>query len=306
MPYDAHNDIGEKEETHVARRPQPFTARQHMLECPFEVFRYCDSFLSAVALHHHDFYELYLFLSGDVSYIVESRNYRLQPGDLLLISPSELHQPLIRPDHAPYERIVLWMSRAFMKSLSTERTNLQACFDAQDPARTNLLRPDAASRPLITGLMERLQEESAHDAYGSDIAAHCCLLELLVLVNRLFADKRRAPAPTPCDPTIAPVLEYISVHYGEPLSLGDLSARFYVGKYHLCHAFKAAVGTSVYRYITQKRLLIARQMLFDGTPPSGVYRSCGFADYSSFFRSFKAQYGLSPSAFYAKRVPGIE
>lgn len=291
----------------MPRRPQPFNVRQYMLECPYEIFRYRDSYLADVALHHHDFYELYLFLSGDVSYIIESRSYRLQPGDLLLISPSELHQPLIRPDHAPYERIVLWVSRPFMRSLSTERTDLETCFRAQLNGRTNLLRPDAASRAALTGLMERLLEETSRSGYGSDITARCCLLELLVLVNRLFADRaRRAPAQALPDPMIARVLDYINAHYGEPLSLDALSARFFVGKYHLCHAFKAAVGTSVYRYVMQKRLLIARQMLLDGTSPTEACRPCGFADYSSFFRAFKAQYGISPSAFYALQADASE
>ena len=55
-----------------------------MLRPGYEIFRYCDSELGEVSLHHHDFYEIYLFLNGSVEYSIESRIYRLLPGDILL------------------------------------------------------------------------------------------------------------------------------------------------------------------------------------------------------------------------------
>ena len=56
------------------------------------------------------------------------------------------------------------------------------------------------------------------------------------------------------------------------------------------------MGIGVYRYIMLKRLLIAKQMLTDGTPPGEVFSLCGFRDYTNFYRAFKAEYGISPRA----------
>lgn len=64
----------------MAGKAQNFTQRQHMLRPGYEIFRYCDSELGEVSLHHHDFYEIYLFLNGSVEYSIESRIYRLLPG----------------------------------------------------------------------------------------------------------------------------------------------------------------------------------------------------------------------------------
>lgn len=72
-------------------------------------------------MHHHDFYEIYFFLSGKVSYRVENRTYPLQPGDILLISPLELHQPIIAKEKRSYERIVLWVSKSCIDRLSRPR-----------------------------------------------------------------------------------------------------------------------------------------------------------------------------------------
>ena len=50
----------------MAGKAQNFTQRQHMLRPGYEIFRYCDSELGEVSLHHHDFNEIYLFLNGSV------------------------------------------------------------------------------------------------------------------------------------------------------------------------------------------------------------------------------------------------
>ena len=64
----------------MGNKIQKFTVRQQMLTNNYEIYRYRDSYLNNVALHHHDFYEVYLFLNGNVNYTIESRNYHLLPG----------------------------------------------------------------------------------------------------------------------------------------------------------------------------------------------------------------------------------
>src|SRR5699024_11565734 len=85
---------------------QPYTRRQTMIAADFELYRYRSTYMNEVALHHHDFYEVYLLLRGQVSYIVENHLYKMRPGDILLISPLELHQARIAADAEPYERFV--------------------------------------------------------------------------------------------------------------------------------------------------------------------------------------------------------
>ncbi len=43
-----------------------------------------------------------------------------------------------------------------------------------------------------------------------------------------------------------------------------------------------------------KRLTAAKRMLMNDTAPGEVCVRCGFRDYTSFFRAFKAEYGISP------------
>jgi AraC-like DNA-binding protein len=59
--------------------------------------------------------------------------------------------------------------------------------------------------------------------------------------------------------------------------------------------FKSETGYSVHRYISEKRILLARNLIMSGTPSTAACLECGFKDYSSFSRAFKNQLGILPS-----------
>ena len=264
----------------------------------FEVFHYRDDYMKEVALHHHDFYEIYFFQSGNVSYNIESRNYLLTPGDLLIISPNELHQPVFGEEKQVYERTVLWISKSFLEQFDLPGQEVSRCFDTSLPEHTNLLRPDGITRELLNYLLSTLQQEMDSPEYGAGLYSMGCLAQLLVLINRLALRANRDAEPREnADSVVYRVLGYINEHYNEDLSLDFLANKFFISKYHLSREFNRLVGTSVYRYIIQKRLVMAKQMMSAGMPTSEVYQHCGFGDYSNFYRAFKAEYQISPREF---------
>ena len=281
----------------MATRPQRFNTRQTMHSKTFEVFRYKDAYLKEVALHHHDFYEVYFFLSGNVQYNIESHSYLLTPGDVLLISPMELHQPMFGPEHREYERIVLWIDKQFLEGFHLTGERFTACFDTDNPNHVNLLRPEGVNRQFLTFLLEQLISESSSKEPYQEISAMSYLAQVLVLLNRLALQQRKEEPAAARDSAVYSILGYINEHYNENLSLDDLANRFFVSKYHLAREFQRLVGTSVHRYIVQKRLVMAKQMLSAGKPSSEVYQSCGFGDYSNFYRAFRAEYQISPKEY---------
>ena len=277
---------------------QPFDPRQQIRSNSYEIFYYRDEQLGRVSIHHHDFYELYLFLKGNVEFIVEGHTYVPQPGDLLLINPFELHQLRIRQPREAYERIVLWLAPEYLSQISTAQTSLTRCFDGSWPKHSNILRQPHLHQNKVETLLRALLRESRQNRYGADVAARGIVSQLMVEVNRLAI--ANAPQHSPenrAAEQIQRVLEYIEKHYDQPLSLDQLAGEFFISKYYLSHEFRKQVGASVYRYIIQKRLVIAKQLLSGGVSPTDVYQNCGFRDYSSFYRAFKAEYGLSPNAF---------
>ena len=269
----------------MARNTQRFNPRQSMHRPDYEVFHYQDPKMQEVPLHHHDFYEIYYFLSGSVEYLVEGRSYTLRPNDILLISPMELHRPMVAPDK-PYERIVLWIDADYLDRLP-EGAEIKRCFGSGH----NLF---PCGGTAIPSLARHLVREDQSGRSGSRMYAEGIFLQLMAEVMRL-AEEQPADAGLEGEtPLVSQVLRYIGEHFREELRLDSLAARFYVSKYYLAHEFRESVGTSVYHYILLKRLQHARQMLAEGHSPGDACQTCGFPDYANFYRSFRRIYGISP------------
>lgn len=278
-------------------KPIPgFDPRQKMLLPDFEIAHKWDTDLKDVELHHHDFYEVDFLISGDVTYVIESRVYHVEPGQIVIINPQELHQVYIQADAAPYERYMLWITPSFLQSLSTANTNLCRCFDQTGPQHGNLMQLTPQQQKLITAMMTALLREQEQSDFGSELMRQNLLTELMIHINRL-AECNDPPRPMDEDTIIARVIAYINDHYHERLSLDLLAERFFVSKYHLSHEFTRQIGTGIYQYIQKKRLLIARQLIAQGHRPAEVYAPCGFGDYAAFYRAFRNVYGQSPREY---------
>jgi AraC-like DNA-binding protein/mannose-6-phosphate isomerase-like protein (cupin superfamily) len=277
---------------YMREQSQKFDPRQVMRRDSFEVFHYRQPKPGGVDVHHHDFYEVYFLLDGEVEYWVDGRILKMVPGDLLLINPMELHRPVVTEETRVYERIVVWINREYLESLGNG--SLCGCFDHNQPDHTHLIRLTPSERTGITALLGELVRESYSREFGSEISAHGLLLQFMVRLNRLARHTGQPEESRQQSALVQQVLAYIGEHLAQNMSLEDLADRFFVSKYYLSHTFSREVGVSLYRYIMLRRLLLARQLLGQGMPAGKVSESCGFTDYTSFYRAFKSEYGISP------------
>ena len=275
----------------MREKAQHFDPRQTMQADTFEVFHYRQPKPCGVEVHHHDFYEVYYLLDGQVEYWVEGQIIRMTPGDLLLINPMELHRPIVAPDSPVYERIVLWINGEFLQSMSWNGVSLEGCFDPKLP---NLVRPTSSETPALRSALSELVHEQYSQEFGSQLYARGLLQLVLVQLNRIALHSRQVRQERQMSALVQQVLRYIADNLPQDISLDGLASEFFVSKYHLSHAFSREVGVSIYRYVMLRRLLMARQLLQEGMPAGQVCAACGFSDYTSFYRAFRAEYGISP------------
>lgn len=278
---------------------QPFQQRQHMLLEDYEIYHYRDEQEPHVSLHFHDFYECYLLLSGSLSYQIESASFSVRPGDLLLIGPNHLHRPLFTEAGEPYERIVLWLSRAFVERLSSESTDLSACFSTK---RLGVIRLGGTQREQITRALFDLLSASESEQFGRDVLCRSLAANLLVLLNRVSGgEPERLPkADVRVSPLVKRVSGYLDAHIAEDVSLDELSRTVFLSKYHLERRFKQETGVSIYRMLLQKRMIRARNLMRNGQPLIQVALACGFSEYSGFYKAFRSEYGMSPREYLAQ------
>ena len=91
------------------------------------------------------------------------------------------------------------------------------------------------------------------------------------------------------------IIRYINRHIADDLSAARLCRQFYISESQLRRIFKKATATTVGDYITTKRLALSRRLMLSGIPPTKAYLSCGFKDYSVFYRAYLKKFGIPPS-----------
>ena len=285
------------------RKDTVFDPRQAMANKPYEIFHYYDSYVKEVGTHHHDFYELYCFVGGEVNYVVEGQSYSLEPGDILLISPSELHK-MSATTFLKYERYVLWMSESFLKRLSSSSSDLLLPFNRAAKSGENLFRlPKTEKERALTLLKECYSLSSRNGGYGNDILADGKIAELLIMLETENSVGERTKSGD--DDVKNKLLLYINEHLTDPeLSVERIANSVFLSKSRIMHVFKDSVDCPVHKYIIKKRLVLAKEYLAKNEQVIDVYEKCGFSDYNSFFRSFKKEYGITPKE-YAKMKSGM-
>ena len=93
------------------------------------------------------------------------------------------------------------------------------------------------------------------------------------------------------------ITTYIETNYSRQITVAGLGRQFFVSSSTVSHLFQQRLGVSVYRYITQRRLISAKNLIGQKLPLEEVSRRVGFSDYSTFYRAFKQEYGISPRQF---------
>lgn len=278
----------------TANNKDLFTGRQVMVNEDFEFYHFENREPVAVGYHDHDFYEVFLFLSGNVDYIIEGRTYSLRPGDILLTGVQELHKPVIRPGRL-YERYVIWMQQGFIQQLSSESTNLAACFEDATDRHYRLIRPDGDLQRKMQQHFVRLSQAYSQADYGSDLLARAYLIELLVNLNRAYFDtSNQIMLDVIENEKINQIVEHINQNLGDDLSLDELSEMFYLSKYHLGRQFKKYTGFSPYQFIIKKRLINARMLISQGVKATQACHQSGFTDYSNFLKAYRREFNHLP------------
>lgn len=262
---------------------------------PYRLFHLRDDRALTLDYHYHEFDKLVLLLGGRVTYHIEGKRYLLQPMDVLLVSRNLIHLPVVEPGPV-YERMVLWIDRAFMSRFSSPEADLSNCFSLTARRGVHLYRPRGEDRARWRSMFEGVEAAVKDGGFAAGLLADTCVLQLLVALNRAVsaAPEEADPASYRFDPKMEEVTRYIMAHLGEELSIDRLAGAFFLSRYYLMHRFKEVYGCSVHQYIRQKRLQQAAEAIRRDVPVLKAAEDAGFGDYSVFLRAFRAAYGKSP------------
>jgi AraC-like DNA-binding protein len=124
-------------------------------------------------------------------------------------------------------------------------------------------------------------------------------MELLAMMNALF-DVNAAESNVSdykYNQHIEAILGYVNQNIDQNISVGQLAGNFFLSESYICRIFKQATGTTINKYITARRISIAKAHLNEGDSVGEAFDKSGFGDYSSFFKAFTKAVGVSPKKY---------
>lgn len=249
-----------------------------------------------VGLHNHVYYEIIFIRSGNLQYLIGTRRYRIQRGDILLIAPGVSHRPLfLERLQEKYARIVVWVSPACVELLRAQWPDLDELNRLPCMLRTGDLPTDsiaAYEAAFRRGVREYTAAEPDWEA-----AVFANTLQLFVSLRRDFGGGRVAQPAAEKRELLDEIMSYVEDHLAGHITLDDTARQFHVSASTVSQLFRKRMGVSYYRFVTQRRLIAAKTLIKEGTALDTVAESVGFSDYSGFYRAFKQEYGISPTRF---------
>ena len=250
--------------------------------------------MDTVNLHSHTFYELLFVRGGSLQYLLDTRRYRLQAGDIVFIPPNTSHRPLFLDKLVePYSRFVLWVSPLYAGQLNEAFPQ-----DGLLPAEAFVLRTAATPWQETLGALFRTGvQENYTRAPGWEAAVLGNTIQLLVQTARARAGEHALRPQAERQELLDALLVYIENHLQDRITLADTARRFLVSESSVNQLFRKRMKVSFYRFVTQRRLIAAKVLLQDGLPAEQISARVGFGDYSSFYRAFKREYGISPAEY---------
>lgn len=224
----------------------------------------------------------------------ETERRRIVSGDLH-INPGD--RPIFQRWTSSPRILVIAMEQAFVKQIVGE------AFDGKElELRTQIGIRD----PVIEGMAAAWRRELVERGAGGRLYAEGLGSALAVHVFRAYSDGLSRPPPVIGGLgalRLRRVVDYIEAHLADEISLRDLAAQAGLSTHHFGEAFKASTGTSPHRYLVERRIRRAKELLLG--PEQSIAEiaiSVGFASHSHFTDNFRRLTGTTPSRFRMDRT----
>lgn len=224
-------------------------------------------------------FEVIFILGGEIDAVIDGREYRMTPGDVLCRRPNT---DFILKTPEPMQSTVdyYWLHFDGGGASMTVDTCAITC---NQPFRIDRFE-------AVIEDFESLFLEFRRRRADFDYATGVTLGKILLALGRRRLDSEKAPL----DRTV----KYIHASLRKKITVGELAAMEYLSVSHYREKFRKLMGMSPNEYIIGLKIMKAKDLLRIGNLSlRDVASSVGFDDVHYFQRVFKKMTGLTPGEF---------
>lgn len=233
-----------------------------------------------IEIHSHDKFEIYVNLSGDVSFLVNNNLYDLSRGDVIVARPGEYHHCIYRSDA---------QHKLFWILFDSNKNNGILDFLKND-FHHNYFSPRGELREELLELCYKFLEPQPTEE------------EKIYSFFRIFAILKMAQQSQESNipHELQKMIDYIDEHIYEAITVKSIAEALYISQSTLERKFKETLDMTPFEYIRNKKLILSANMLKEGKTVLDSAISVGYNDISYFIELFKQHYKITPYQFKKK------
>ena len=230
--------------------------------------------------HSHPRYEMMFIDEGCVEYLVENRRHELKKGDVLLVKSGILHfaRTIVA---SPSKRYCIGF---FPESIP--HGNLAK--EIFDKGEHFVLGENSLFSKLTNALCHKLENSNTNAKVFTKNLMDSLILALSE--ETLGAEEE----PKSSDSSLKRIIDYINANLTTIKTMDDIADALFFSKSYLGHLFKKETNMGIMEYVRNKKVVRAHTLILNGEKPTEIYLECGFSNYPSFFRAYRAFFGFSP------------
>lgn len=245
-------------------------------------------------VHSHPYHELVLPIGGStVRYSIDGSVYLVHVGELIYFPAQIYHAGIFNIDNDHSDRLVIQIDDALWQACR-RNANLK---NAAWMHSITVLDPDVCNKWDFQSLFVRMAQSQELPAQMRDIVFEAQVSEMMLLIT-LATGSGQTTASSSTNVLVQRAVSYLQAHYQDPtLTTVKLAQELYASREHLSRAFKECTMESIYSYLTHLRMQHCRKALEDGVSVLNACTESGFPDYSSFLKTFRRLYGITPAEY---------
>lgn len=265
-------------------------------ELPLDVYEDNCEIFHSIYTHWHEEMEIIFIEKGSGILRINTKTFRIQTGDLLLINKNMVHS--LKSDR---RNILYFKTLVFDLNILSGNAG-ELCQEKlihlllkNQAEFIHIIKENENGYPKILSLfLEIIKTVQLHEAFY--------YVKLKGLLFLLFYELASYSYIVPCHKveskslsSIRTVLYYIDEHYQEELSVTELASMLHYSDYYFMKVFKQYTGKTLISYINHIRLEKAKHLLFHSELSiTEIALEVGFHNVSYFIRKFQEENGITP------------
>lgn len=242
-------------------------------------------------LHAHDYYELTVYVKGDVEYVNENTLISASPYTVIWFKPGQMHTTRLLAN-SQYERYILYFASDFF-SIDGRNTPITGFMDRSDAGCLRLSEKNISD---LISILKKIDKALICNKPYKELLLNALFVEFFDLLN---SPETEVIEGVELDDTTTQIKQYVDTNYATITSVNEIAEHFFYSREHLSRVFKESFNISVAQYLSRKRVLESLPLLSELGATNAGY-AVGFRNHITFINAFKKFMGCLPSEYKAK------